>query len=112
MPFSRQPARAPAMKITHGASPAPTNPCSVGGGLEDAFLQPAGPGAGLEDHARVAPGADEPVLGVRRAVHEVPGLQPPLLAFDEEDALAGEDEEVLLVGLAMVTAARLPGPDH
>jgi hypothetical protein len=37
-------------------------------------------------------------------VDEVPGLQPPLLVLDQEDALAAEDEEVLLVRLGVVEA--------
>ena len=38
--------------------------------------------------------------------------QRPLLALDQQHALAGEDEEVLLVGLAVVHAARLAGLEH
>jgi hypothetical protein len=41
-------------------------------------------------------------------VHEVPGAQPPLLALDEQQALAAQDEEVLLRPLAVVEAERLP----
>ena len=48
----------------------------------------------------------------RRAVDEVPRLQPPLLALDHEHALAGDDEEVLLARLAVVHAARLAGLEH
>src|SRR5438105_10329771 len=40
---------------------------------------------------------------------EVPGLQRALLALDDQEALAGEDEEVLLVRLAVVSAAGLAG---
>src|SRR5215210_7837430 len=65
--------------------------------------------AAHEDHARALAGADEPVLGVRRAVDEVPSLQVPLLALDHEDALAREHEKVLLVPLAVIAAARLAG---
>src|SRR2546430_8051986 len=64
-------------------------------------------GARHEDHARPVAGADERVLGVRWAVHEVPCLQRALFAFDQREALAREDEEVLLVRLAVVPAARL-----
>src|SRR5207244_5048212 len=64
-------------------------------------------GAGHEDHARPVAGADEGVLRVRRAMDEVPGLQRALLAFDQRDALAGKDEAVLLVRLAVVPAALL-----
>src|SRR3954449_8651855 len=43
---------------------------------------------GQHDARRVT-GADEDVLRPRRAVHEVPGAQAALLAFDQEQALAG-----------------------
>ena len=36
----------------------------------------------------------------------------PLLALDHEDALAGDDEEVLLADLAVVHAGRLAGLEH
>ncbi len=42
---------------------------------------------------------------------EVPGLQAALLTFDHEHALAGDDEEVLLAGLAVVQAALTGGDD-
>jgi hypothetical protein len=42
------------------------------------------------------------VLGARRAVYEVPRLERPLLALDEQQALTGQDEEVLLRGLGVV----------
>jgi hypothetical protein len=42
-------------------------------------------------------------------VHEVPGTERSLFAFDEQDALAGEHEEVLLRILAVVHGARLAG---
>ena len=68
--------------------------------------------ADRDDDARPVACADERVRGVRRAVDEVPGFQAPLLALDDEHALAGDHEEVLLTGLAVVHAARLAGPDH
>ena len=43
-------------------------------------------------------------------MHEVPLLQQPLLALDEQQALTGEHEEVLLRVLAVVHRARLAGP--
>ena len=42
-----------------------------------------------------------------RAVEEVPGFQAPLLILDDEDALAREDEEVLLHVLRVVLPVRL-----
>jgi hypothetical protein len=43
---------------------------------------------------------------------EVPGPQAALLALDEQQALAGEDEEVLLLVLAVVHARGLAGREH
>ncbi len=40
-------------------------------------------------------------------MHEVPGLQAPLLALHDQEALAGEDEKVLLRVLGVVHAVRL-----
>jgi hypothetical protein len=45
-------------------------------------------------------------------VEEVPGSQPPLAALDDRDALAGEHEEILLVVLAVVEAARAALAEH
>jgi hypothetical protein len=58
------------------------------------------------------PCADEGVLGVRRAVHEVPRPERSLLPFDQHQALPGEDEEVLLIRLAVVPPADLPRLEH
>jgi hypothetical protein len=45
-------------------------------------------------------------------VDEVPGAQRPLLAFDEQQALPGEHEEVLRDGLGVVEPARVAGVEH
>src|SRR4051794_8071418 len=55
------------------------------------------PRADHQDHARLLTGAGEAMLGPRRSVEEVPGPQTALLVLDEQRALAGEDEEALLV---------------
>src|SRR6185436_19580697 len=47
-----------------------------------------------------------------RAVHVVPLLQWPLLALDDQQRLAGEDEEALLVGLPVIHGHRLAGLEH
>src|SRR5262245_6883172 len=47
--------------------------------------------------------------GPGRAVDEVPGAQRPLLLLDQEQAGAGEHEEVLLAGLPVVQPGRLAG---
>jgi hypothetical protein len=67
------------------------------------------PGTDGEDRAWAVPGAHEYVLGPGRAVHEVPGLQRPLLALDQQQALTGENEKILLLILAVVEAAGCPG---
>ena len=76
------------------------------------LVRPAVAGAGHEDQARAVAGADERVLAVGRTVDEVPRLQVALLALDHQQALAGEHEEVLLVGLAVVAAGHLARLDH
>src|SRR6188474_3239400 len=80
--------------------------------VDDALLRPPLSRTCHEDHARTSAGADEAVLGVRRAVHEVPRLERPLLALDQEQALAREDEKVLLVRLTVIPPARLPGLEY
>ncbi|MDQ3672634.1 MAG: hypothetical protein M3364_09420 [Actinomycetota bacterium] len=65
--------------------------------------------AGHEDDAGAVTCVDDDVLGHGRAVEEVPRPQAPLLPFDEQQALTGEDEEVLLGFLAGVEPVRLPG---
>src|SRR5207247_10572772 len=59
-------------------------------------------GAHGDDHARPVPGAYDRVLRLRRAVHEVPWPERALLAFDDQERLTREHEEVLLVGLPPV----------
>ena len=46
------------------------------------------------------------MLGVGRAVHEVPLPQRALLTFDDQERIAGDDE-VLLVGLPVIHRHRL-----
>lgn len=69
-------------------------------------------GAGHEDGARPVPGAHEDVRRARRTVHEVPRVEVALLLLDEQQALAGEDEEVLLFRLAVIEGAGLAGLHH
>ena len=54
---------------------------------------------------------DDDVLDPGRTMEVVPLLEPPLLALDDQQALAREDEEALLVILAVVHRHRLPRPD-
>ena len=69
-------------------------------------------GTDRQEHARAVTAAHEDVLRVGREVHEVPGLDRPLLTFDQQQALAAQDEEVLLPVLRVVVAVRLPRPQH
>ena len=65
-----------------------------------------------EEHARLGSRPDEDVRGSGWAVHEIPGAKLPLFILDHEQTLAGEHEEVLLLRLSVVQAARLPGFHH
>jgi hypothetical protein len=67
------------------------------------------PCADTDDEARAVARSDEDVLRPRGTVDEVPGGQPAFFAFDQEQALTGEHEEVLLGILAVVERARFAG---
>ena len=88
------------------STPAPCFDAVSFDGIDDASALP--PRSHSHHDARTVAGADEDVLRPGRAVHEVPRFQRSLLAFDDQQALAGEDEEVLLRVLAVVHAVRLP----
>src|SRR5262245_26829579 len=78
----------------------------------DETLATAAARAHSQDDRGLAAGADDDVLRPGRAVEEVPGLQLPLLALDDQQTLAGQYEEVLLGILAVIQAHRRPGPEH
>src|SRR6266508_998887 len=80
--------------------------CFLDGVLE-LLVRPSSPDH--QDHARAGAGADEDVLGPRRAVHKVPLPEPPLLSLDDEQAFPGEDEKILLGAFAVVHAVGLAG---
>src|SRR3954449_1422692 len=63
-----------------------------------------------EDRARPVAGADRDVARAGRRVQVVPRPHPPLLALDDRDALARQDEEPLEVVLLVVEAGRVAGP--
>src|SRR5262245_27100877 len=63
--------------------------------------------ADRQERAGTGAGADDHVVGPRRAVDEVPLAQRTLLPLDDQHAFTGEDEEVLLVGLPVVHPDRL-----
>ena len=78
----------------------------LGARVDDVSARPRADG---QDRARPVPGADEHMLRPCRAVDEVPRAQPSFLALDQQETFAAEDEEVLLVVLAVVHAGRLAG---
>jgi hypothetical protein len=45
-------------------------------------------------------------------VHEVPCSQAPLFAFDNQQRLARDEEEILLIGLPVVHRHRVAGAEH
>src|SRR3954447_21472120 len=63
-----------------------------------------------EDRARAVAGAHGDVARAGRRVEVVPRAHPPLLALDDRDALAGQHEEALELGLLVVEAGRVAGP--
>ena len=65
-----------------------------------------------DDHAGALAGTEHDVLRAGRAVDVVPGSQRPLFALDEEERLAGDDQEPFLVGLAVVHADGVAGREH
>ncbi len=65
-----------------------------------------------DDDAGAVAGADDRVLRVGGTVDEVPRAEWALLALDDQERLAGNDEEVLLVGLPVVHRHRLSRPEH
>ena len=67
--------------------------------------------ADTKHDAGAGTGADDHVIGAGRAVDKVPLPQRPLLALDEEQRLARENEEVLLVGFPVVHPDRLARPE-
>jgi hypothetical protein len=68
--------------------------------------------ADCKDNAGRVSAPDDYVLRLGRAVHEIPLLQRPLLALDDQQRLAGEDEKVFLVGFPVVHPDRLTRREH
>src|SRR5690348_12463175 len=60
--------------------------------------------------ARAVAGTDRDVRRPRGRVQEVSRAHPALLALDDRDALAREDEEALLLALPVVVARRIARP--
>src|SRR5207247_2298982 len=93
-----------------GLDPRAVAPGEVGDGIDDRIVRI--PGTDHQDRARAGAGSDEDMARVRWTVHEVPCPQRPLLLLDEQEALAVEDEEVLLRRLGVVEAVRLARLEH
>src|SRR4029450_1325423 len=74
-------------------------------------LRPPRPPTATTTAGPLLPAPNDHVVRAASAVEEVLCPQRPLLPFDEQQALAGEDEEALLGALAVVEADRLPGPE-
>src|SRR5262245_39699545 len=79
----------------------------LGHGVVQRLVRPAR--ADHQDRAGPVARADADVARAGREVDEVPGLQPPLLLLDEQQALTGEHEEVLLHALRVIEAVHLAG---
>src|SRR5439155_2596392 len=73
--------------------------------------RPLAAGAYRQHHALPASGSDDDMLCPGRAVDKVPLSERALFAFDDEQRLAGEHEEVLLVDLPVVHRHRLARPE-
>src|SRR5918999_1265423 len=69
-------------------------------------------GAGGEHDAGAVPGPEDDVLRLGRAVDVVPLPQRPLLALDDQERLARQHEEALLVCLPVVHPDRLARLEH
>ncbi len=65
-----------------------------------------------QDGGRAVSGTHEHVVGPRWAVDEVPRAEQAFLVVDDHEALAAQDQEVLLGVLAMVLAGRLTRLQH
>jgi adenosine deaminase len=75
-------------------------------GIHDPSVGPRPDG---EDHTGSFAPADEDMLGPAGAMHEVPRLDRPLLAFDHQERLAVKNEEVFLLVLTVVPTRGLAG---
>ena len=76
---------------------------------QTAALSPSSDG---EDDAGLGSGSDDDVRRPRRAVHVVPRTKRSFLPLDEQNRLAGEQEEALLGVLGVVHGHRLSRTEH
>jgi hypothetical protein len=68
--------------------------------------------ADSDDDARRLSGSNDCVLCPGWTVDEVPLAERPFLSFHDEQGLARDHEEVLLIGLPVIHRHRLTGPQH
>jgi hypothetical protein len=68
--------------------------------------------ADCKDNARPLADSNDDVLRLGRTVNKIPPPQWPFLALDDQQRLALEHEEVLLIGLPVVHPDRLTGSQH
>jgi hypothetical protein len=61
-----------------------------------------------QDDRRLVAGRHDHVIGLWRAMDEVPRLQLAFLVLEDQEAGAGEDEEILFRFLAVIEAQALP----
>ena len=86
-------------------------------GLIDRVATPAGARLVLarthgEDAGRPGSSAHDYVLRPGRAVDEIPLPQGSLIALDDQQRVAEEDEKILLIGFPVVHPHRLAGSQH
>ena len=77
-------------------------------GIDDA-LPSESPGPDRDDDRRFLAGSDNDMLGLRRAVEEVPRLQFALFTLDDQDAGSSQDEECLLCVFPVISRQGLTG---
>ena len=84
---------------------------ALGGRLDDVLDALVGrAGADHHQRARAVARADGDVRGPRRGVQVVARAHPALVALDDRDAFARQDQEALLLVLRVVEARRVPRP--
>ncbi len=90
--------------------PGATRECRLRPRIDDSSFP--GAAADHQQHARRVAQPHEDVVRARRTVKEVELPEAPLLLLDDRQALARDDEEVLLGRLGVVHARRLAGLEH
>src|SRR5882672_4481915 len=84
----------------------------VGNRVDDAAADPTAAAADGDHDRRLVACPDDDVLGATGAMEEIPGRQPALLPFDDQQALTGQHEKALLGVLPVVHAGRLAGLEN